>query len=307
MRTSRNPTPELEHDLIRLPCLGYEPAPQPGLVRCVEHGSPTPLERWHCHDEYELQLIVGARGHAFIGDHVGAFEPGHLVLTGPRLPHNWVSTDLPPEGLAVRSLVLQFLDQPLQQGLAAVGALDELKPLLERSRHGIEFFGLSAEMRTRFHGLKAASGLERLGRFLDILGLLAHWPDYRLLSSVQLQRFEADATLAPLKAVIQHAKLNFTEPLGPAEAARLVGMNQRQFARHFSRCTGGSFTAFLTRLRVNHACELLLQTELLVSSICYQAGFNNMANFDRHFLRLKGLTPSAYRRLAQARFGRPAS
>ena len=120
MARARRLTPEFEHDLARDPALGYE-APGPDeFVRCIEHGSPTPLERWHCHDEYELQLIVGTRGRAFIGDYDGHFEPGHLVLTGPRLPHNWISTDLPPDGLPVRSLVLQFREEPLREGMRAI-------------------------------------------------------------------------------------------------------------------------------------------------------------------------------------------
>jgi hypothetical protein len=120
----RKLTPEFEHDLNRDPRLGYEAPNLAEFVRCVEHGSPTPLERWHCHDEYELQLIVGARGRAFVGDCVGHFEPGHLVLTGPRLPHHWISTDLPPDGLAVRSLVIQFREQPLRDGMRAIKELE---------------------------------------------------------------------------------------------------------------------------------------------------------------------------------------
>lgn len=126
-------TPEFEHDLARDPRLGYEELSS-DFVRCVEHGSPAPLERWHCHDEYELQLIVGARGRAFVGDYVGHFEPGHLVLTGPRLPHNWISTDLPPDGIEVRSLVIQFREAPLREGMRAVPELQEVRPLLEQAR-----------------------------------------------------------------------------------------------------------------------------------------------------------------------------
>lgn len=44
--------------------LGYEAVVGKEFVSCVEHGSPTPLERWHCHGEYELQVTVGARGRA---------------------------------------------------------------------------------------------------------------------------------------------------------------------------------------------------------------------------------------------------
>jgi hypothetical protein len=36
-------------------------------------------------------------GKAFVGDWIGPFQPGHLVLCGPRLPHNWVSFDVPQQ------------------------------------------------------------------------------------------------------------------------------------------------------------------------------------------------------------------
>jgi AraC-like ligand binding domain len=87
--------PELEHDYSRSPELGYERPEEVGIVRCLSHGYPTPLARWHCHDEYELHLITATSGKAFVGDWIGQFQPGHLVLTGPRLPHNWVTMDLP--------------------------------------------------------------------------------------------------------------------------------------------------------------------------------------------------------------------
>ena len=303
MPARRNNFPEVEHDLVRSTSLGYEPANTPLLVRCIEHGSPTPLERWHCHDEYELQLIVGARGRAFVGDYVGHFEPGHLVLTGPRLPHNWISTDLPPGGLTVRSLVLQFRDQPLRQALDALGVLDDVGALLARAAHGVEFFGLSDDMRERFYGVKASSGMERLSRFCSLLGVLAHWPDYRLLSGVQLKSFDGDGALAALNTVVQYVNDNFAQDMSLVDVSRSVGMSRSSFSRYFSKMTGSSFTDFVTRLRVNKSCELLMQTDLLVASVCYQSGFNNLANFNRRFLKFKGLSPTEFRRQASDRFG----
>jgi AraC-like DNA-binding protein len=303
MQGPRNHAPEIEHDLVRTPDLGYEQTSAHSFVRCIEHGSPTPLERWHCHDEYELQLIVGARGRAFVGDYVGHFEPGHLVLTGPRLPHNWISTDLPPGGLTVRSLVLQFRDEPLRQGFGALGVLDDISPLLARAQHGVEFFGLSGEMRERFYAVKASSGMERVSRFSSLIGVLAAWPDYRLLSSIQLQSFDGDGALASLNRVVQYINDHFTEDISQEIVSRVAGMSQSGFSRYFSKMTGSSFTDFVTRLRVNKACDLLMRTDLLVTNVCYQAGFNNMANFNRRFLKLKGTTPSEFRKLAAQRFG----
>ena len=69
------------------------------------------------------------------------------------------------------------------------------------------------------------------------------------------------------------------------------------------RDTGNSFTDFVNRVRINNACHLLMQTDHYVTDICYQVGFNNVANFNRRFLEIKGMTPSEFRRQAESRFG----
>src|SRR4051812_3726115 len=172
--------PELEIEISRSPSLGYEPADETGIIRCVEHGFPTPLARWHHHDEYELHLIVASSGKAFVGDYIGYFQPGHLVLTGPRLPHNWITMDVPDGGIAVRDLVIQFPHAPLHEAAARIPELSEVLPLLERARHGIEFFGLSQQAEACWHKVKSNRGLVRMGAFLEFMGELARCTDYRL-------------------------------------------------------------------------------------------------------------------------------
>src|SRR5689334_9718932 len=189
----RQRQPELEHDYARSPSLGYEPPADAGLVRCLAHGFPTPLARWHFHDEYELHLITATAGKAFVGDWIGPFQPGHLVLCGPRLPHNWVSLDLPPEGVPERDLVIQFAHDPIARAAELIPELADVLPLLERSRHGIEFFGLSERAQAHWQRTKQAAGVQRFAAFCEFLGDLARCTDYRLLSNVMMQG-EDDAT-----------------------------------------------------------------------------------------------------------------
>jgi len=306
MATPRSRGPELEHDVGRTPSLGYEPAGSYGSVRYLEHGFPNPLVRWHYHEEYELHLIVATRGKVFVGDYIGQFEPGHLVLTGPRLPHNWISTDVPEPGVALRDMVLQFGDAPLRQAAALIPELAEALPLLERARHGVEFFGLSEAARERFERVRAAHGLQRLAEFATLLDLLVRCNDYRLLSTVQLQSFDDDAALAHISGIVDYLTEHYSESFSMAELAQRSGMTESSFSRNFRRATGNSYTDFVNHLRINKACQLLMETDRYITNVCYDVGFNNVANFNRRFLQIKGMTPKEFRRQAEARFGTAA-
>ena len=299
----RRRQPELELDASRIPSLGYEAAEDVGFIRCLDHGFPTPLARWHYHDEYELHLIVTTSGKAFVGDWIGQFQPGHLVLTGPRLPHNWISLDLPKGGVALRDRVIQFRHEPLARAGECIPELAELMPMLERARHGIEFFGVSERAATHYDCVRSTRGVERFTAFMAFLTDLAHCSDYRLLSSVQIQSNEDDATLELINAVLDKVTKNVAQSMSVADCAKLLGMSESRFSRLFRRATGNTFVDFVNRVRINRACQLLMASDRYITNICYEVGFNNVANFNRRFLEVKGMTPRDFRRQALKRFG----
>lgn len=295
--------PELEHDYVRSPDLGYESPSDSGFIRCLAHGFPTPLARWHHHDEYELHLITATSGKVFVGDWIGHFQPGQVVLTGPRLPHNWVSTDVPAGGVAERDLVIQFLHAPIETGSAHIPELREVLPLLERAKHGVEFFGIYPQAMKHWQRVKTHQGLARFGAFCDFLSDLAQCTDYRLLSSTQMQSEDNDAQLDQINAIVSRISENLAEPASAADLARDLGMSESGFSRFFRRATGNTFTDFVNHVRVSRACQLLMESNMLITHIGYQVGFNNIANFNRRFLDIKGMTPSDFRRQAAKRFG----
>ena len=295
--------PELEHEYVRFPELGYEPADEPGVIRCLAHGYPTPLARWHHHDEYELHLITATSGKVFVGDWIGQFQPGHLVLTGPRLPHNWVSMDVPEGGVAERDLVIQFPRAPIDLASQHIPELREVMPLLERSRHGIEFFDMFPQALAHWRQVKNAHGIARFGAFCEFLSDLVQCTDYRMLSNAALQSVDNDAQLDQINAIVNRITDNLNESQSAADVARELGMSESGFSRFFRRATGNTFTDFVNQVRINRACQLLMETDLGIAHIGFEVGFNNIANFNRRFLGIKGMTPSEFRRHAASRFG----
>ena len=304
MFASPDQKPELERHYVQDPHLDHGREGSFGFIRYLQHGVPTPLVRWHHHDEYELHLIVATHGRAFVGDYVGHFEPGHLVLTGPRLPHNWISSHIPPEGVPLRDMLLQFPDAPLRQAAELIPDLRAALPLLDRSRLGIEFFGISQRVQQGMERIRQSQGLPRFSEFLAVMGELARCSDYRLLSSSPLESTDSEGTSDNMSRTIDYIIAHSNEPLSLAELSQRAGMCESQFSRQFRRITGNSLPDFINRLRIARACQLLMETDQYVGTICYESGFNNVANFNRRFLEVKGITPREFRRQAQARLTR---
>lgn len=287
--------------LSRTPELEYHEFSE--FLRFLEHGAPDPLIRWHYHDSYELHFIIRSSGKLFVGDYIGEFSPGNLVLTGPRLPHNWISTNVPAEGIPARDMAIQFGHAPLELAAKYIPELREIMPLLERAKYGIEFFNISEQAEPYFYRIRDAKDVNRFADFLTLLGLLAKSNSYRLLSSAQMQSFDDDASLAKINTVFTYITENYSEQISADMLSAKLGMSQTKFSRFFRKATGNSFTDFVNHIRVNKACQLLMNTDKYVTNICYDVGFNNVANFNRRFLEIKGVTPKEFRSQSEGRFG----
>ena len=74
-------------------------------------------------------------------------------------------------------------------------------------------------------------------------------------------------------------------------------MNASSICRYFKRKTGGSIFDLILKLRIAYTKRQLSSTKTPVSTIAYDAGFNNLANFNVQFKKLTGYTPSQYRML----------
>ena len=135
-----------------------------------EHGYPFHTVRWHFHPEYELHLVCATSGRYFVGDFIGHFVPGNLILVGPNLPHNWVSEV--PEGMSVplRSRVMQFTQTFVEDAIASFPELEETRDLFDRSRAGVLFSAdISARVAEPLAQLIRSRGVQRIALFLQIL------------------------------------------------------------------------------------------------------------------------------------------
>ncbi len=274
-------------------------------IRYLEHGSPHWRIRWHYHDEYELHLIVASSGRMFIGDYIGNFRPGCLVLTGPRVPHNWVSMSLDGTRYELRDHILHFDHDAIAGAASTLPELRMLLPLLKRARHGIEFLRHGEIAEKYLLQIRESDGAARLGYFCELLDILARSPDQRQLSAIQFNLPEAEDVEEKIDLVIEYVMEHYRHKIPLAQVAAIVGMSEGHFSRFFRKATGNRFREFVNRVRVGKACDLLAQTGMTVTFICHEVGFNNVANFNRRFAQYKQVSPSKYRQLVSQRYTHP--
>ena len=272
----------------------------PRSIHAFWHGFPSPLVRWHFHHEFELHLIVASEGKVFVGDHVGEFAPGHLVLIGPCLPHNWISQTQSEAIVEMRDGVIQFRENLVRSMAAVAPELNHVLPMLERARHGIEFReSLCADAINWFEDLISSEGLRRIGLLFEILERLSRETDYKLLSTAPLNPNKNVVLVSKLERAMNHIIECHDSSIRMETVSDLIGMSSSSFSHYFTKATGSSFSQFLNSVRIKHACELLSTTDKQITDICYMVGFNNVANFNRRFRMLKGMTPREYRKRTQ--------
>ncbi|MCK1310707.1 MULTISPECIES: AraC family transcriptional regulator [unclassified Bradyrhizobium] len=264
------------------------------------HGYPFHTVRWHFHPEYELHQVVATGGRYFVGDFIGDFEPGNLVLTGPNLPHNWVS-DLPAEcAIPLRGRILQFSEEFIGDLMKVMPELSGLAALLDFSRRGALFTRSTSDaLVPLMEEIVTANGVRRIELFLMILGILCRAArQARPLSGPNYLPDPSGYMSVGMNKALAFIRKNLTQPFGEAELAAIAGQSQSAFSRSFRRHTGMSLVQYVKRLRINLACQILMSDEQAsITDICFEVGFNNLSNFNRQFLAEKGMPPSRFRRL----------
>ncbi len=269
-------------------------------IRYLEHGWPTDLCRWHAHEEYELHLIVETRGKSFVGDHIGDFKAGDLFMTGPNLPHNWITDQVWSKPVAVRDMLIQFSHESVEKLAEGFPEFSQVLQLLRLAESGIYFEGFNPTFaRGHMESIRDNTGAERILAFVRFLVRLNEHAEKKTLSVTKLIQPEGGSKHARIAQVVDHITEHYCEAFTVAQAAQLANMTEITFSRNFLAVTGHSFVEFLNRIRVGQACSMLYASDEQITAIAQEAGFKNLANFNRHFLKVKGMTPSEYRETAR--------
>ena len=177
----------------------------------------------------------------------------------------------------------------------------------------------SARRRTMAHHLLPRSGLPEAAVVEHLSVRAARWSRARLATHAGqslAMLFAAAATVlndpdgwsngrtadedVRVEAIVELIDKDFHQDLSLGQISRAVGLSPAYCCDVFSRHKGVSPIAYLSKVRLDAACRLLVTTDVLVKQVAARTGFHDANYFVRRFRRAFGLTPLAYREKGRA-------
>lgn len=245
---------------------------------------------WHYHTEWELTYIIQSSGYRYVGENVAKFEEGDLVLLGPDLPHYWKNH---AETSMAEAVVVQIPKESIIWQIFNAHEWQQLALLLSRASSGLCFNAISTH--PIFEKLKYLASDKSGNRFLlllEIFDLLSNI-DFEVLNS-QPQK---NHTSLFAKAALDYIHKNFKTEISLTDISSHLNVSAPTFCRVFKQLTHKTLFEYLIQHRVNYAKRLLRETDLSISDIAFESGFNNWSNFNRQFAKLEGQNPTTYRKI----------
>lgn len=119
--------------------------------------------------------------------------------------------------------------------------------------------------------------------------------DTLLLKTVKRTKNKSIPTLTYVQSAMLYILNNFRSDITLADTAKYVGLSSAYLSSVFSKEAGINFKEYLNSIRFEYAKKMLTYSDMNVSEICYESGFDDYANFIRSFRTRFGTSPGKFR------------
>ena len=252
--------------------------------------------RVHSHKNFELNFISSGVGRRIVGDHISNFESGDLVLLSPNLPHCWELLDA-ENGEEPTCIVTHFSENILKSEFFKLPELEQSVELLKRANRGIRFkIKDNKEIIDLLNKMVDLEGLEYYISLLQIFNILLHTRNVDFLSNPIDSTGVFSKNLEKINNVYEFVFQNIQDGIKLEEASAVLNMAPSSFCRFFKKKTNVTFMEYVVSVRIGIAAKLLAETDKQITQICFECGYNNLANFNHYFKKNMGKTPTEYRK-----------
>ena len=247
----------------------------------------------HWHDEFEIIyvrsgfLTVSISGESYIGKTGEAFvvSPGNLHLMGSQTGTvDYYTFLFPLKYISFRTddMLDEKLIEPLNSGhlMICPRVKDTAKELCEQL---IEIYEAKKD--------ESESKITTQVRTKIILlqFILEMWKKGFVIENDTSGRNTVE------KEMVSYIQQNFTGKISLREFGEQFHLSEKYISRYFKEHFHITLSQYVTYLRLEHAKQLLQDTDIPVTDVAMQSGYQNVSYFIRSFKKTYGISPLKYR------------
>lgn len=251
----------------------------------------------HWHTEVEIIYVRAGRLTVTIDGRRHRAKKGDIFVVNSAQLHEIIGEDN-----ALRYCALVFPLQLLSFEMHDFGQSRYLGPLCRGeaalATHMPAAHTQATQMHTCLEGIIALCAAQPPGYQLGVRAGLLQFVSLMIAGGMlAAQPIENnDAKQETLKSVLQYINHHSGEKLTLQRVAGAFNFSPKYFCHYFKANFGRSFVEYLHYIRLESAAELLLHTNMKVTAVAHQVGFDNLSYFIRCFKSRFGYTPAGYRK-----------
>ncbi|MFA9457586.1 response regulator [Halalkalibacter sp. AB-rgal2] len=241
----------------------------------TREGISKTLEQWA---QYSIEVISASTGRDAIK--IVSERQIDILITDIRMPEM--------TGLEVIQLIADMEAKPI---VLIMSAYSDFYYAQEAIRHGVIHYLLKPIRKKELieaveHAISKKEDQEQGQRLTKVI-------DVQLLEQADLNndRYEPAIEKA-LRYIDDHLK----EKVSLQDVANAVHLNGSYFSTLFKEEVGINFSEYVTRKRIQSAKHLLLQSDMPISLIAEEVGYQTQKYFNKIFKEYEGVTPGYYRK-----------
>jgi AraC-like DNA-binding protein len=267
-------------------------------IRVQVDKGPHFYENLHHHSELQITLIVRSEGVLIAGDYVGNFVEGDVFIIGKNQAHVFRNDKIyfdEANDLKAECITVFFDDNYFGDFFWNLDEMSNVRQLVSAAAGGLRMKGeIQISVASLLKDITQQNGLERLISFFTILKTLSETTDFEKLSLSESPLHTPQYDHERMNKIVKYTLQEYHNAITIESVAQIANLTPEAFCRYFKLRTRKTYIHFLNEIRINKACKLLQNRDLLMSDIAYQVGFNNLSNFNRVFKMIMGKTPSEY-------------
>lgn len=237
----------------------------------------------HLHEHLELILLIKGNAYGLIDSQPYQISGGDAFIIFPNQVHEFL------DERKIEGIIFIFPPQTCPELMNIFDRQIPVNPIIKRASDSRELEIIMRRMIEVNDSRLAYADIILRGYLTAILGELFTKMDF-----TDIKRTDTDM----VRSVLEYCLANYTQDICLQNVAENLHISRHYVSHLFSGKLHMKFTDYIGMLRVSEAMNRIRTGTHSLTEIAFQVGFNSIRSFDRAFIKHMGITPSAYRNMA---------